>query len=255
MKLINRFSAASALQNERIMLFFIYLFTFVNWLLLTLVEKIAPPDFYKIYEVSEKLFSGNLNIGIIPPLYPLLMYPLGKFIALFIEPAEAFIIAGKIISLAAGLGVIHLTYLFLKKITGKFAILGILFFVISPWYLKLLAFPITNMLYLFFVTATFYAFLSKSSPWWAVMTIAAGALTRFEGVLLVFSGFVNYFKSKKKFFYIILASIPPLAGLMLFFNTFVSRFFAHFKDIILPQKSYLFIFLHHPPVSRVNAFF
>lgn len=253
MKLIKRFSAATAIQNERIMLSFIYLFTFANWLLLTLVEKIGPPDFYKIYEVAEKLFSGNLNIGIIPPLYPLLMYPLGKLIALFVEPAEAFIIAGKIVSLAAGLGVIHISYLFLKKITGKFAILGILFFVISPWYLKLLAFPITNMLYLFFVTATFYAFLNKSSPWWAVITITAGALTRFEGILLVFSGFVNYFKLKKRYFYILLASIPPLAGLLLFFSTFVSRFFAHFTDIILPQKSYLVVFLH--PLEFLNVIY
>ncbi|MDQ1354832.1 MAG: hypothetical protein QG657_5141, partial [Acidobacteriota bacterium] len=172
------------------------------------------------------------------------------------------------------LGVVYFSYLFLKQITGRFAPWGALFLVISPWFLIMLAFPITDMLYLFFVTATFYAFLHKSSPaknknvatkaprhqgffenrplgvplclgaFVAVIFIAAGVLTRFEGVLLIISGFVYYFKLKKRYFYILLASIPLLAGLLLFFRTFTPRFFAHFTDIIIPQKSYLYMFLH-----------
>ncbi len=241
------------LNLERLILTIISLFTFINWLLLTLVEKIGPPDFYKIQGIGERLFSGDLNVGIIPPLYPTLMYSLGKFISLFTGPTDAFMLAGRILSLTAGLGVLYISYLFLEKIMGKFALLGILFFMISPWYLKLLAFPITNMLYLFFVTATFYAFLNKSSPWWPILTVIAGVLTRFEGVLLIPSTFINYFKYKKRYLYILLASIPPLIGLMLFFRTFASRFFAHFTDIILPQKSYLFVFLH--PLEFLNVIY
>lgn len=252
MQLAKRFKE-TIFKSEALILAFFFLFTFVNWLLLALVVKVGPPDFYKIHEVGGKLFSGDLNIGIIPPLFPLLMYPLGKLISLFIEPTESFIIAGRIISLAAGLGVVYFSYLFLKRIVGKFAMLGIVFFVVSPWYLKLLAFPITNMLYLFFVTVTFYAFLNKSSPWWAILSTVGGVLTRFEGILLIFSGFFNYFKFKKRYFYVLLASIPVLAGLLLFFRTFVSRFFAHFTDVILPQKSYLFIFLH--PLDFLNVIY
>ena len=244
---------ALTLNVERLILTIIFLFTSVNWLLLALVEKIGPPDFYKIHGVAERLFSGDLNVGIIPPLYPTLMYTLGKFVSLFTEPTDAYMIAGRIISLAAGLGVLFISYLFLKKIVGKFAYLGILFFMISPWYLKLLAFPITNMLYLFFVTATFYAFLDKSSPWWSVFTVTAGVLTRFEGVLLILSAFINYFKYKRRYLFVLLASIPPLVGLLFFFRNFASRFFAHINDIILPQKSYLVVFLH--PLEFLNVIY
>ena len=56
---------ALTLNVERLILTIIFLFTSVNWLLLALVEKIGPPDFYKIHGVAERLFSGDLNVGII----------------------------------------------------------------------------------------------------------------------------------------------------------------------------------------------
>ncbi len=271
---MKRFFAKTFFKNEQALIILILLFTFVNWLLLALAAKIGPPDFYRIYFLGKKLLSGNLNIEVMPPLFPLLLYPLGKFLTLFINRADAFIIAGKLISLVAGLGVVYFSYLFLKRIIGNFALWGVLFLVISPWFLIMLAFPITDMLYLFFVSATFYAFLNKSCPaetknvatkaprhqgffdnrplgvplclsaFVAVFFIAAGVLTRFEGVLLIISAFVNYFKLKKRYFFILLASVPLLAGLLLFFRTFTQRFFAHFTDIIIPQKSYLYLFLH-----------
>lgn len=253
MELQKRFFKETIYKSERLILSLILLFTIINWLLLTLAEKLAPPDFYRLYEMGEKLFSGDLNIGVALPLFPLLLYTLGKLAGIFIEPTGAFIIAGRIISLFAGIGVLYFSYLFLKKIVGKFAVLGILFFVISPWYLKLLAFPITDMLYLFFVTAAFYAFLNKSSPKWAILSVVGGVLTRFEGVLLIFSSFLNYFKFKKRYFYILLGCFPLLLGVLLFFATFTPRFFSHFRDIILPQKSYLFIFLH--PLEFLNVIY
>jgi len=253
MQLKKQFFKETIYNSEGLILSFTFLFAIVNWFLLTLVEKLAPPDFYRLVGLGEKLFSGDLNIGIVPPLFPLLLYPLGKLISIFVEPTEAFVIAGKMISLAAGLGVIYFSYLFLKKIVGKFAVLGILFFVISPWYLKLLAFPITDMLYLFFVTAAFYTFLNKSPQRWSILSVVGGVLTRFEGVLLIFSGVLNFFKFRRRYLYILLVFIPLLAGVLLFFGIFTPRFFAHFKDIILPQKSYLFIFQH--PLEFLNVFY
>ncbi len=238
------------LNNQGLILSLIFLFAIVNWLMLTLTEKIGPPDFYKLHGVSERLFSGDLNVGIVPPLFPLLLYPLGKLVSIFTGSAEAFIIAGRIISLVAGLGVLWFSYLFLEKIVGKFALLGLAFMVISPWYLKLLAFPITDMLYLFFLTAAFFGFLKKSAPGWTTLAVVAGVLTRYEGVLLILAGFLNYFKMKKRYFYILLAALPVVLATFLIF---ASRIFAHLTDVILAQKSYLYIFLH--PMDFFNLLY
>jgi hypothetical protein len=250
MQTVKEFIRETILKNQRLILSLIFLFAIVNWVMLTLAEKIGPPDFYKLYGVSERLFSGDLNVGIVPPLFPLLLYPLGKLVAIFTGSTEAFLIAGRIISLAASLGVLWFSYLFLEKIVGKFALLGLVFMVISPWYLKLLAFPITDMLYLFFLTAAFYGFLKKSAPGWTTMAVVAGVLTRYEGVLLILAGFLNYFKMKKRYFYILLAALPVA---LVIFLIFASRIFAHLTDIVLPQKSYLYIFLH--PMDFFNLLY
>jgi len=242
-------------SSESIALLLIYLFTFICWLLLNLAEKLGPPDVYKLYSVAEKLFSGDFKIGIVPPLFPLIQYPLSKLLCLFMEPMDAFVAAGRLISLSAGMGVISFTYLFLKRFTGKVALIGITFLVISPWFLKLLSFPITDMLYLFFVSAAFYCFLPAPKNTWktAVAFILGGVLTRFEGVLMIISGFLNYFKFKKKYFYYSLAAIPLTGLVMFFFFMFADRFFAHFRDIILAQKSYLYIFQH--PMDFLNVIY
>lgn len=245
--------AQTVYKREKVFLGLIFAFAFVNWLLLSLTEKIGPPDFYKIYNVAEKLFSGNLKIDIIPPLFPLLLFPFGHLISLVADPADAFILAGRFLSLAAGLGVLYFTYAFLKKITGPFAIPAVLFMTLSPWFLKILAFPITDMLYLFFVTLVFYSFLNKSSPGWVLLGTVCGVLTRFEGVLLFPSAVINYFKLKKRNIYILLTAVPLLAGILFFFSRFAPRFYSHFKDIILAQKTYLFFFQH--PLEFLNLIY
>ncbi|UCH94980.1 MAG: hypothetical protein JSV88_32655, partial [Candidatus Aminicenantes bacterium] len=119
-----------------------------------------------------------------------------------------------------------------------------------PWYLKLVSFPITDMLYLFFVTAAFYAFLCQSAPGLSLLAVIGGVLTRFEGVLLILSGGINYFKLKKRYFYILLGILPLV---LVLFLIFMPRIFDHLKDIILPQKSYLFIFRH--PMEFFNVLY
>ncbi|MCP4218291.1 MAG: hypothetical protein GY765_26885 [bacterium] len=232
----------------------IFVFASVNWLLLSMIEKIGPPDFYKMHAACQKIASGDLNIGIVPPLFPLLLYPLGKLIGLFMEQKSAFLLAGRLIALVSSTGVLYFTYRFLEKITGKFAIAGVVFMAVSPWYLKLLSFPITDMLYLFFASAVFYLFLVPEKSWWMRgFFIACGALTRFEGVLLVMSTFINYLKFKKRSIYILLAASPLVGLLLLFFAKFSPRFFAHMKDIVLAKKTYLFIFQH--PLEYLNLFY
>lgn len=252
---IKRFFKDIPYQGHKLILLFIVIFTLICWVLLTLTEKLGPPDVYKLYEAAGKIYSGNLKIGIIPPLFPIVQYPISKIIALFTNPIDAFILAGRIISLFAGLGTLLFSYLILKRFIEKYAVLPVIFLVISPWYLKLLAFPITDMLYLFFVSASFYSFLPrKNSHWgWTVLAVAGGVLTRFEGVLLIISGFLRYFKLKKKTLIIFAASLPVMALFMYLFLTFFNRFWAHFRDIILPQKTYLFIFQH--PMDFLNVIY
>jgi hypothetical protein len=200
--------------------------------------------------VSEKLFSGDLKIDIIPPLFSLLMYPLGKLLSIFFSPTVAFITAGRLIALAASLGVTWFSYLILKKVVGKWALLSLVFLVISPWYLKLISFPITDMLYLFFVTASFFTFLNQSTPELSLLTVIGGVLTRFEGVLLIFSAIINYFKLKKRYVFILLGLLPLISVIFLIF---MPRIFDHLKDIILPHKSYLVVF--RQPMEFFNVLY
>lgn len=226
----------------------LFLFVIGNWFFLIMAEELAPPDFYKLFGVAEKLYSGDFKVGIIPPLFSLLMYPLGKLISLFVPSTAAFILAGRLIALAASLGVIWFSYLLLKKIIGKWAVLSLVFLVISPWFLKLVSFPITDMLYLLFVTASFYAFFTQSAPGLSLLAVLGGVLTRFEGILLIVSGIINYFKLKKRYVYILLGLLPIV---MILFLIFMPRIFDHLKDIILQKKSYLYIFQH--PMEFFNV--
>ena len=47
--------------DEKLLLVLLFVFVFINWLILSSAEKIAPPDFYKIYFVAQRLFSGDLK--------------------------------------------------------------------------------------------------------------------------------------------------------------------------------------------------
>ena len=250
MRHIKQFFSETVFKSEGVLLLLIFLFIIGNWIFLIMAEELGPPDFYKMYDVAEKLYSGDLKIDITPPLFSLLLYPLGKLLCIFFSPTVAFITAGRIIALAASLGVTWFSYLILKRVVGKWALLSLVSLVISPWYLKLISFPITDMLYLFFVTASFYAFLNQSAPGLSLLTVIGGVLTRFEGVLLILSGIINYFKLKKRYVFILLGLLPLI---LVLFLIFMPRFFNHLKDIVLPYKSYLLIFLH--PMEFSNMFY
>lgn len=250
MQRVKQFFRGTVFKGEGVLLTLIFLFIIGNWIFLTMAEELGPPDFYKMYDVAEKLFAGDLKIDIIPPLFSLLLYPLGKLLSIFFSPPVAFITAGRLIALAASLGATWFSYLILKKIVGKWALFYLVFLVISPWYLKLISFPITNMLYLFFVAVSFYAFLNQSAPGVSLLTVIGGVLTRFEGVLLILSAIINYFKLKKRYVLILLGL---LAVILVIFLIFMPRIFAHLKDIIIPYKSYLVVFRH--PMEFFNVLY
>ena len=250
MQRVKQFFIGTVFRSEGVLLSLIFLFIIGNWIFLTIAEELGPPDFYKLYNVAEKLYSGDLKIDIIPPLFSLLMYPLGKLLSIFFSPPVAFITAGRIIALAASLGVTWFSYLILKKIVGKWALLCLVLLVISPWYLKLISFPITDMLYLFFVTASCCAFLNQSAPGLSLLAVIGGVLTRFEGVLLILSGIINYFKLKKRYAFILLGLLPLI---LVIFLIFIPRIFDHLKDIILAHKSYLVVF--QQPMEFFNVLY
>lgn len=247
---VKKFFTGTVFKSEGILLFLIFLFIIGNWIFLTMAEELGPPDFYKLYSVAEKLYSGDLKIDISPPLFLLLMFPLGKLLSIFFSPTVAFITAGRLITLAVSLGVTWFSYLILKKVVGKWALLSLVFLVISPWYLKLISFPITDMLYLFFVTVSFYAFLNQLAPGLSLLTVIGGVLTRFEGILLILSGVINYFKLKKRYVFILLCLLPVI---LVLFLIFIPRIFDHLQDIILPHKSYLVVFQH--PMEFFNVLY
>lgn len=230
---------------ERGVLGLIFLFIAMNWLFMCLAEKIGPPDFYSIFRIGEQLYEGNWNIEIVPPLFPLVLYPLGKFISLFMKHQDAFLIAGRVLSLISGLGVIWITYLIFQKYLDTYlALIGVVLMGISPWYLKLLPFPITDMIYLFFFVWAFYLFSIEGKRVPVLLAITAGALTRYEGILLFLSGIFMFFKSKKRYIVMLVALGVLSFLLLLFFYLFSPRIFALWTDIIVAKKTYLFVFLH-----------
>ncbi len=224
-------------------LFYLISFTFINFILLFNSTNLAPPDFYKYYFAAERLMAGNLKIKFIPPLFPFLLWFLGKVITPFVSTLDPFITGGKIISFFSGIGIVFFTYKLLKEFTGEIASIGTVFIIISPIFLNFLIFPITDFLYLFLVIMSFYLFL-KNLPKLSLFTVLLGSITRFEGVLLFFSYIINFFNLKKKeaIRYVIAVMIISPA-LYFFFLKYANRLIT--KIIyIMKSKSFLYFFIH-----------
>jgi len=240
------------LKNDFLFLSLIVIFIIINWLLFLNIEKLAQPDFYKYFFASKKLFAGNLKIKFIPPLFPFLLGVSGRIMSFFTNHREAFVLGAKILSGIASAGVICFTYLLLKRIIGKLAIPSILFIAVSPFFLKFIVSATTDILYLFFVIMSFYL-LFERRVYFSIVSITSGLLTRFEGVLLVFSGFINYLKLKKKNLkWVLIVSAGVLPVLYLFYKIFARRLIDKIFFII-QNKSYLFFFKH--PMKAVEILY
>ncbi len=226
-------------------IFYLLSFVLLNWILLFPVTKLAPPDFYKYYFAGERLINGGLNLKFIPPFFPFSLYILGKILNLFLSSYNPFITASKLLSLFAGVGIIFFSYKFLREYTRSFSILGTIFIIISPFFLKFLSFPSTDIIFLFFVIASFYFFLAKND-FLLFFSVLLGALTRYEGILLIFVLFIYSFDFKKiksyfKLFFFFLISTPII---YLFYYRFGHRFVEKIR-LVADTKSFLF-FLYHP---------
>jgi len=224
--------------------FYLIGLTILNGILLFGVTKLAPPDYYKYFFVAENLFKGNLHSIFIPPIFPSLLFGIGTFIKLFLSTSDAFILAGKLMSLLSGIGIVLFSYKILGKTTKKFAMLGTLFIVVSPFYLQYLVFPITDMLYLLFVLASFYFLYVKKSIY-SLISVLLGALTRYEGILLVLSYIINFIRFRKKElikYLVVVGVISP--GIFLFYFKFGKRF-VNKIEYIIDSKVYLY-FIHNP---------
>ncbi|MFC2155732.1 ArnT family glycosyltransferase [Acidobacteriota bacterium] len=228
------------------------LFIFINWLLMIRQDILACNDYYQYYFAQEKLFSGNLNLEFIPPLFPFLLGLFGRLARLFGGTTDHFILGGQIISLFSGFGVLIFSYKLLKKCAPGLAVLGTIFLSISPFFLKLLSTAQTDMLYLFFAAALFY-FLTANHKQkrlqkkliYTIGFTAAGLLTRFEGVLLIGSFLINYIDLKKRSWkYLLLSTIP--AGLVLYFlfDRFAHRLIE--KIALIVSKGYYLYYFAHP---------
>lgn len=247
---LNRWGIPENLCKGKYLFCLVGSFIFVNWLLLTAVEKLANPDFYTYFKSVKFLFSGNLRIGQIPPLFPLLLGGLGQLVKLFGGEGDPFILAGRIISLISGIGIAYFTYLLLKRYMASIALLWVLLLICTPFFLKSLVTAQTDMLYLFFTTATFYVFQSARFKWSAFGFVFGALMTRFEGVLLVGSAYINFFNRKKRTWFLATASIIPAIGLLyLFFAKFANRLL-HKIHFIISNQSYL-LFLKQP--SQLTA--
>jgi hypothetical protein len=221
------------------------LFIFINWILMIRQDILACNDYYQYYLAQEKLFSGNLNLEFIPPLFPFLLGLSGRFIKLFGGTVDHFILGGQIISLFSGFGVLFFSYKLLKKYAPGFAIIGTIFLSVSPFFLKLISTAQTDMLYLCFTAALFYFFSQEKKTIHTIVFTTAGLLTRFEGVLLVGSCLLNTIDLKKKSWkYLLLSAIPAGFILYLSFDRFAHRLID--KIALIISKQYFFYYFSHP---------
>ncbi len=225
---------------------FISIYNFINWILFVNIEKLASPDFYKYYFEFRNLISGKLFFKNSPPLFVLLMGLGGKFLNLFVKSKDFYILSGRMISLVAMTGFIIFFYKFMKKITKDYSIIFTIFLMLTPFYLKFLALPLTDPLYILFVMSGFYFFYERKIRE-SIISVVSGILTRFEGILLFISAIVNYLKFEKKYLkkYLVylMLSIPFL---ILFYVKFSNRLYDKIK--LLVSSNYMFLFINNPNI-------
>ena len=155
------------------------------WIHLVAIQPLAPPDFYRYHADYLNILQGNGSEMKLPPLYPLAAGLSGQAFALFIPRRDAFVLAGKLLSLLGALGVFF-TFMRLTADgrSGKAALAGAIFLVLSPMVLSFLALPLTDLVFLALLLGTFSALFQNRVPVAVLLALAAGGV-RFEGILLL----------------------------------------------------------------------
>jgi Gpi18-like mannosyltransferase len=227
--------------NENVALPGVFIFLSILWVRLVLGQDLAPPDFYEYYQYAQRLFAGDFRLEVIPPLFPLLLGILGKLLGLFVTNIDSYLLAGQLISYFGGVLTLFYTYRLLRRFTGDFALIGIAYFSISPLFLKFVTLPLTDMLFLAFVMASLYYFESRHFPK-SVMAAGLAMLTRFEGILVLLAGIVNYLKLKSRHTGIAaFLSVVLFCDLFYLFFRYASRLIKYI-DAVSASQSYLYFF-------------
>lgn len=248
MNIMNRPPVLTKIKNivgsERFALTAIFVFLMIHWWRLMHATPLGPPDFYEYYIYAGKLMAGDFQLILIPPLFPLLLGAVGSLLKAGNFHPEPFLLAGRLISLAAGWGIVYLSYRLMKRLTPGIALPVVICVAICPFFLKFLALPLTDLLYLLFVVMSFYYFYE--ARWLSSgVSVLAGLLSRFEGILLFLGGVINYLKlNLKRLIWLFLVALIGLCDLFYLASHYAPRIL-DYTERILAQQSYLF-FLKNP---------
>ena len=249
-KVLNRI-----ISFNNISLFLMFLFVLTNWIILVDVMELAPPDFYNHHYQYKIITSGEFSWHV-PPGYPLLLGMFGGFLSLFISGTDTYILAGRLISLFFGLGIVYYSFRILKKFLEHYYIPATVFLIIQTFYLKFMAAPLTDIVFLCFTVMSFY-YLSEEKFSKSIIGAFLSMLVRFEGILLLFSIAVG--SLKKKFFKKRLTLYGFFSGIiiiMLYIST--SERLINKILFIIERKSFLFFILNPDKLIKLfylNIFF
>jgi len=229
------------ISKENFIFLFFFLFILANWLLMIFDEKLACNDFYSYMLVSDMIFAGKFNAYLIsPPLIPFLFGIFGRFLNLFVS-IDGYILAGRLITLFSGFGVVLFTYKFLKIFSELLALFGTIFLIVSPFFLKLISTAQTDMLFLFFVSGFFYSLYIDNKKFFYFL---GALLTRYEGVLFILLYLIDIVKKKSKNLkYLIIIFLVSLISFLVF-SRFYSRLYFHIKRMF--ANKIFFYYIQHP---------
>jgi len=193
------------------------------WFFYSKMEILAQPDFYKYYFQSERLFKLDFTKMIIPPLFPFLLGIVSKIIHFFISSETIPLWAGRSISLMATIGCLYHLRILAKNFYTSGHQFFLWFLCLSHLFLCFHSTPITEMVFLFFFLGTLTSILKKIKSRTITYAIL-GALTRFEGILLlIIAGFfvIKSLYIRRKSLIIILSvfcgSVITIISLFVFF--------------------------------------
>ncbi|MEN8154851.1 MAG: hypothetical protein ABFR75_12600 [Acidobacteriota bacterium] len=239
------------INSDYFILFTLFLFVLVNWFFLSGISSLAPPDYYKYFRFSEKLFSADFTKFSVPPLFPFLLGSIGNILLLFKSSIDAFILGGKIISLLASMGIIYFVFKFFQKFIGEYSAVATFSLVLFPFFMKFSSLPITDIFYLFFVIASFYYFF-ENKIYRSTFAVILAVLTRYEGILLLFSMTINFLKVKMKNLKVLIFTILALLTTITFYLISSNRIIKKI-EFIIAKKSYLFFLIN--PVKLATLFY
>jgi len=230
-----------------LMLFAIFLG--VNWVMLFKVGEIPSYDFFRYSLFAEGIINGQLPEGLLsPPLHPLLVYGLGSILKFFSINGDPFVISGQTISFISTILLLYFSFKLLEKFNYKMAVFGVFYLFLSPAIFKFLNWQITEMFYMFLLVASFY-FLLNSDKLKSWVFICFSIMTRFEGVLLVFSYLVKNVRIRLKYLPVaVFVLIFVFSDLIYLSSEYFGRILEKIQYLFLGDK--IFYFFYHPEVLK-----